>query len=486
MEYICPYCGGPITNDSILFVSDKTPRYEDIVRFNFLKQCCDDWPFESGSEFTGLYFHPEDVKVLTRNEENQMPLTVEVSLSEGLTPRELMKSEQVSFTQEEKPVTLLPTILGTRACPHCHCRLPINFGVVETHYVTMLGGRAAGKTAFLISMMHQLNTQLMSRGMGTIELEKESQTYYNYLNDYYQAHNGVTPPTPMDNTLFPFVFTYTNLSANPIRKCNIVIYDIAGEGMKVPEYLLQHLGIRQARTVMLILDVNMTCHGALYDAYQHINQHVSAGNGGPSVPDTASSATLQHDYYAETVESFLASAVVMHSNLGILNQVKNVIAITTKIDQALVTMPAMFQGNCLLPMDLGSAHQGSLDLSVLEHLQRDINTFYANANRNISNYSLTNVIQNAFPMNGGKKVNVSSLAVSTYTRQRADDTSKELIFSNGYQPEYAKHRIIEPFLVLLAQIEMINTTQGQAPAASAQPAAAAKPAKAPKKHWWNR
>ena len=48
MDYICPYCGGPVNKDNILFVSNGSAVYRDTVRFNFLKHCCDDWPFEQG------------------------------------------------------------------------------------------------------------------------------------------------------------------------------------------------------------------------------------------------------------------------------------------------------------------------------------------------------------------------------------------------------------------------------------------------------
>ncbi|MGN1019297.1 MAG: hypothetical protein ACI4O7_02895 [Aristaeellaceae bacterium] len=446
-----------MTKDSILFVSDDTPFYQDSVRFDFLKKCCDDWPFIHDGKFTGLYFHPGDVKIVKEND--GMPTTVEVSLQDGLTPRELTQAERVSYIPEEKPTSLMPIKLSTRACPHCHCRLPGSFGVVETHYVTMLGGRAAGKTAFLISLIHQLNTQLSMRGLGTIELEKESQTYYEYLNKYYQDHKGITPPTPKDNNLFPFVFNYVNLSSQPVKECCIVIYDIAGEGTMVPDYLLQHLGIRQAKTVMMILDVNMTCHGAFFDACQHKILQQTGGNTMPL--DDQPSTDLQHDYFADTVEQFLANAVVRHSHLGILNQVEHIIAITTKIDQALTTKPNMFQGNCLLPQDLGNAHQGGLDLGVLDHLQRDINIFYANAYSHIKSYSLTNVIQNAFTQ-GGNTVDVRSVAVSTYTRRMTGDP-KAIIFENGYKPQYAKHRIIEPFLLLLYQAGMIPAIQSSGP-----------------------
>ena len=471
MDYICPYCGGPVNKDNILFVSNGSAVYRDTVRFNFLKHCCDDWPFEQGDEFHGLYFRPADAEVISRDEASQMPLTIRASLRDGLTPRELREDSQLDFTPEEKPDAILPVILGTRACPHCHCRLPVSFGVVETVYVTMLGGRAAGKTAFLISLIHQLNTQLLARGLGSVELEEESKIYYDYLNGYYQEHEGVTLPTPKDNSLFPFVFSYTNLNSDPVKKCNIVIYDMAGEGASVPEYLLQHLGIRQAKTVMLILDVNMTCHGAYYDAFQHYIKQKSAGT--PEGLTAQPAMGLQHDFFADTVEQFLSMAVVKHSHLGILSQVKHIIAITTKIDQPLVTNPAMFHGNCILKKDLGHDHEGALDLSVLEQLKRDVNIFYASANQNPSAHTLTSVIENAFAQNSSEKVDVNALAVSTYTRRDAGDPNT-IVFDNGYQTYFRKHRIIEPFLLLLYQAGMIV-------AKTSRPAPQAAPQKQPPK-----
>lgn len=466
MDYICPYCGGPVNKDNILFVCHGSAVYRDTVRFNFLKRCCDDWPFEQGDEFHGLYFHPGDAEVVTRDEATQMPLTIRASLRDGLTPRELREDAPADFTPEVKPDAMLPVLLGTRACPHCHCRLPVSFGVVETVYVTLMGGRASGKTAFLISLVHQLNTQLQARGLGSVELEEESRIYYDYLNGYYQEHEGVTLPTPRDNSLFPFVFSYTNLNSDQVKRCCIVIYDMAGEGASVPEYLLQHLGVQQARTVMLILDVNMTCRGAYYDAFQRLlRQQEAGGQEDAALPSPAGG---QHDYYADTVEQFLATAVVKHSHLGILSQVRHVIAITTKLDQALVTRPALFRGNCVLKNDLGQDHRGGLDPDVVAQVTRDVNTFYASASLTPSSRTLTGMIESAFAQSATDKVDVHALAVSTYTR-RDTGGPNELVFDNGYQPSFRKHRIIEPFLLLLYQSGMIGAKPGRTDAQASKP-----------------
>lgn len=462
--FICPYCGKKIDEDNILFVYDGFPSlYTDTTRYNFLMKCSSQWPFENGDRFRGLYFRP--VPENTRySEPNHVPVVTTVRLSSGMTPSELADPDKLNITGEEKPEPNdEPTAISSRACPHCHCRLPNNYGIYPTMFVSMMGGRAAGKTAFLLSMIHQLPHQLPARGLGSAKLHAESQIFYNLQNDYYQQNKGVTLPTPKEERLFPFVFEYTYFNNAVTKNCFIVIYDIAGEGMEQPDYLLGHLGIKQAKTVLLMLDPNMLASGG-YDAAirQQYNELQLTQTEG-EMENMSAFNVESHDFYDAPLHYFLAQTVVSTRNLGVLSDVRNVIAVTTKMDQPLRVDAKRFGGDCILKEDLGKAHWGALDLDVIRHVHRDVCTFY-NAKSGIQ---LVDAVRSAYSGGDGDPVNVFALAVSTYTRTPGSDLS----FTNSYQEMAPKHRIVEPFLMLLHLAGMIPATNGNVentPAAGAK------------------
>ena len=445
--FICPYCGKKIDESNILFVYDGYPTlYADTVRFNFLTKCSSQWPFDNGDRFKGLYFHP--VPENTRYEDTKhVPVVTYARLSAGLTPRELADPDMLNATGEEKPEPNDdPIPISNRACPHCHCRLPNNYGVYDTMFVSMMGGRAAGKTAFLLAMIHQLSTQLPSRALGSAQLHAESQIFYNLQNEYYQTHNGTTLPTPKDERLFPFVFEYTYFNNSVTKKCFVVIYDIAGEGMSQPDYLLGHLGIKQAKTVLLMLDPNMLNVGG-YDAAIHsiAKDTIEPAPGMENQYDSEATAE-SHDFYDSPLTAFLAQSVVANRTLGVLEDVRNVIAVTTKMDQPLMVEPKYFGGNCILKEDLGNAHQGGLDLAVINKVHNDVGVFYERYH-----LSLVDAVRAAFSGGQQEKVKVIALACSTYTRVPGEN----IRFTNGFQEAAPKHRIVEPFLVLLHLAGMI-------------------------------
>ena len=467
--FICPYCGKKIDENNILFVYDGFPAlYEDSARFNFLKKCSSQWPFDNGDRFKGLYFHPvpENTKYRDEGEKKHVPVLTYARLSSGMTPRELADPDMLNATGEDKPEPNDdPIAISNRACPHCHCRLPNNYGLYDTMFVSMMGGRASGKTAFLLSMIHQLSTQLAAHSLGSATLHVESQTFYNMQNDYYQANQGVTLPTPKDERLFPFVFEYTYFKNSVTKTCFIVIYDIAGEGMTQPDYLLGHLGIKQAKTVLLMLDPNMLTAGG-YDAAIHSSMQSGVDmNADGTEPYSANASAESHDFFDAPLMAFLAQSVVSNRTLGVLEDVRNVIAVTTKMDQPLMVEPERFGGNCILKEDLGTAHRNMLDLSVINQVHRDVSMFYERFG-----ISLVEAVRAAFSGGQSDQVKVIALAASTYTRV----PGKVLQFVNAYQESASKHRIIEPFLILLHLAGMIPVG-GMKPKAEAAPAPAPEP-----------
>ena len=438
VTYLCPFCGSDISSNDVLFVDESVETlYEDTVRLQFLTNCCKDWMAGQGKEFRGLFFRVTGENV-TKRDQRGFPIELSVLRSEGLTPTEIngdpplpgeMKPEDTGFKRK----------ISTRVCPKCHCRLPQNFGIIPTIYVTMMGGRAAGKTAYLLSLVHRLNAQLSSLNLGTTMLLEESKNYYEFQNDYYQKHKGVTMPTPKDELLFPFIFEYSNLNSATPKSCFVAIYDLAGEGVTSTDYLLNHRGVQIAKTVLLMLDPNQL-NGGMYASQLQIAKQTTG--------DTPTDGTAVHDTYNEWISDFLTQSVLSNRAHGILTNVNHVVAVTTKIDQPMMCKPDLFGGHCVLTEDIGQAHRERLNMQVIQEISSFLQRFFQSEGHGID---IVNTISTVFST--GKKLRVDLLAVSTWTRKMA--SSKPIEFSNEYQEFAPKHRVAEPFLVILARAGMI-------------------------------
>lgn len=440
-DYICPYCGGLITAESVLFVDeDVEATYEDSIRHQFLSRCCKSWPFYDDTRFRGLYFQATPDRVMKRDK-NDFPIMLRVLPSEGQTPSELLGQPRMD-EENKKPLNNgFTRLINTRVCPNCHCRLPSNFGIIPTIYVTMLGGRAAGKTAYLISLVHRLASQLTTLNLGSARLLNESETYYNYLNENYQKTQGVGLATPKEELLFPFIFEYSYLNGSEPKRCFVAIYDIAGEGTDNPNYLLNHHGIKVASTVLLMLDPNQL-NGGLYGSEM---TNLQSGGAMPAM----SMGGDAHDTCKTDVGAFLSNSVLSNRDFGILSNVKHVIAVTTKIDQPMTCKKELFGGQCILREDIGVVHKGRLDQEALRRVRDDLQIFYRREGHGID---IIDTIKAVFNSEGNAVQSVDLLAVSTWTR---DKSSSELRFENKYEETGAKHRIVEPFLLILARAGMI-------------------------------
>ncbi len=525
MRHDCPFCGKEIKKEDVLFVRDGNDLYPDIKRQRFLSRSCHAWEFNwdptdpTRALFSGTYYRPMTVekdlcKVITIDQDD-FPRTIRVSATfMGLKPDELEASimedeeeeEEAAETIEEAPAAttdmgdfgdlgaafsslggLTPepaaekpktqkkkntaskpsfsfdddeTIqLSNRACPYCHSRLPVLFGQLQTVNISLIGGRAAGKTAFLISMVHQLNQQLGARNLGSAVLLPESQEYYELQNRYFQAGYGNPMATPAADRLFPFVFEYRNHRGN---SCFVAINDVAGEGMEKMDYLLNHKGLYHADILLLMLDPNMLCDGLYAEtapeaiAARRKAEEIALETGEEIFPSDS------HECFSKTIPEFFDRSLNQLRSFGLLNNIRHVIAVTTKIDLPLTQNPERFRGNCEMKYNLSRnnklEHVGGFDLDVLSSLEKAIAAFYMNPGSSInSHYDIKKLVSNTLPNVAPQYVRL--MAVSTRTRQSPED-AHEIIFTNEFRREGPKHRIIEPFLLCLALKELIPWQQG--------------------------
>lgn len=100
--------------------------------------CC--WEFFSASELVCIAAHPDLVGDPILGEDAMLRFKPEQTNAAGLP----LDSKGVPCSEY--------------ACPHCHCKLPPFFTCTRQHIISLVGVPAAGKSYYLTSMVHELET----------------------------------------------------------------------------------------------------------------------------------------------------------------------------------------------------------------------------------------------------------------------------------------------------------------------------------------
>lgn len=248
-NYTCPYCGVKIMPEQVLFWETQRASYKDTVRSDFLRHHgVHVW---SGF-FNRIYYRTKLGINVVLEDENGFPTAIEDSINNAIEPEYIHipkirpdhnsrigkafdldlsddtfdidddfydrdedreNNDTFDFDTEDFEESLVSfskkTDFGVhtitqRACPFCHCELPKQFGTLDTYHIAVWGGNASGKTAYLLSLFQQLNTQLKTNDLGKIELENESTAYISALLERYERFE-TTNATTIDDVL-PIVY----------------------------------------------------------------------------------------------------------------------------------------------------------------------------------------------------------------------------------------------------------------------------------------
>ena len=497
-SYMCPYCRYPVTPDTVLFRYNFRERpYLDRRYHAFCQRCDGRW--NVGEQQYGLYFLASDAEETEedtqkiRKDKEGFPTRIPIKPRSGRTPSELEAKKDSLFgdeplknyfKSETSPNTSAPTQdnafgsasfgtsfgapsavqpssaenelkpsdetiinVATRVCPNCHNELPPDFGQIPTIDVSMLGGQGAGKTAYLLSLTHQLDTQLRAHQLGSASLLEPSERYYKYLNAPYQS-TGTTESTERDIMLFPFVFLYE--SAGKDKRCYIRIYDIAGETTQITDEMVNHTGTMHASTLLMILDPNQLNNGWSSELYQQQNK-------------TTNGTRIVNPSFTTGIEDYIDNSIRDPLRVGAFENIKHVVAVFSKMDMFLETNPKYFGAGretaCYFRYDLGKQqHYKAVDKQLINLISHQMNKTIWDYTKP-TNLNLVEYIKNAF---GGKEICVQLLGVSTYTlRDRIN-----IQFVNQTDPSASKHRIIEPFLCILAENGMVDYRESPSEQAS--------------------
>ena len=440
-NYECPYCGKRIGETEVLFWEKVQQQYIDDKRGDFLRK--HGVKVSSGNMFDRLYYIAKPENIINKDD-NGFPTMIRDHLGNAIKPEDLDKNNQTnqsdgfddSFDSDEftddterqesrndRTVHNIPM----RACPHCHCELPRKFGGPRTYHVAMFGGRAAGKTAYLVNLFQQIQ-QVSMNNLGSVVLEKESSDFLKPLIKAYEDF-GTTTPTHADDGLLPIVSYYKNQG----DEAYVTFYDIAGEGASNAAYMSNHEGIKNCETLILMIDPNMFAGGKFASEWDanHKKGEDRFGEGG--------------DCCTEPMDSFLNNAGALCEKKK--KKIKYIVCVITKLDMLLESESNSFSyGDIEIKKDIGESHRDAVDLATLKRIDENLSTYLTTKQK----YSLREKIKGIF----GEEIKITILGVSTSTLVKGADGTFQ--FAARSASVEKKHRIIEPFLVVLMRYGLIK------------------------------
>lgn len=432
-RYVCPYCGTPVGKDEVLFWEKVKTMYTDNVRGNFLRH--HGVRSAAGNKFPRMYYRVQESNIVSVDESG-FPTMIEDHLGNALAPEELEKasktdhgngfdedfdSDDYGESRDERNSSQNREIhnIPKRACPHCHCELPRQFGTIPTHHIAMMGGRAAGKTAYLVNLFQQINAQLGANDLGSVTLAEESKAFLQPMIEEYEQ-TGTTSPTPADRGLLPILCCYKNRG----NEAFLTFYDIAGEGTGDAAYMANHKGIANCEGMLLMIDPNMFVSGAFNDQWvaEHMAEEDQLGGS--------------EDCCKDSLDSFLNQAGELCREYA--DKIRYVVCVITKLDMMLEAEAKYFgAGDIELLTDVKNKHHGAVNLGILKEINSELRAYLEKKQQ----IKLKDKLIYTF----GDNVKINILGVSTSTRA----PGKEIRFEPNSAAVESKHRIIEPFLVIL-------------------------------------
>ena len=441
-NYVCPYCGTLVEKDKVLFWETVKTQYTDKVRGEFLRK--HGVRVSDGFKFPRMYYRVKLGENVVREDENGFPTMIEDHIGNAIAPADLDRTERAgradsfddAFDSEgfddgsesrNERADRTPRNIPNRACPSCHCELPLQFGVLKTYHVAMFGGRASGKTAYLVNLFQQLTTQLSENNLGSVTLEKESAGFLNPMIADYER-DGTTRPTPAESGLLPILCHYKNRNDDAF----IAFYDIAGEGTSDATYMARHEGIKRCEALLLMIDPNMFVGGAFATEW-----NANHGTGDNRYAEGGDCCRMPLDQF------LLEAGALCHDYS---DKIKYIICVVTKMDMMLEASQKYFSsGEIEIIKDIGDEHREGINLPVLKKVNENISRYLQGSHR----VDLKQKVMDTF----GSDMRISVLGVSTSTISRNGSSYR---FEASSAAVDRMHRIIEPFLVVLMYFGLVD------------------------------
>ena len=258
-SFKCPYCFNKIMANGVAFRSRTIYTKQDISEFSeqeaenkkIYLEATDElyegfWKLYPGSKPQNTKENPtyEKHPVLSPFDERYI---TDTKLKDGM--KLIFNTDADGFTNEAIDTEGVSTKI--RICPHCHNKLPFEFGKYPIKYISVVGITSSGKTVFLSQLLSNIDDYLDTVGMTIAGLTQEVD---DFVRKYRirrgeklpagNATNVLTRPLPI------------NVKINKTgQKATLVFYDIAGENCVNPEQMEKYgQFIRNADGIIMVVD----------------------------------------------------------------------------------------------------------------------------------------------------------------------------------------------------------------------------------------
>ena len=233
----CIFCFKKLQHTDICFetIDDRVDLSPDPIKWSFQK-------------LTDPFMDEYDIQAMSRQpivQYREGDPAFELDSETGIPVAWNQPLEGVSMTLKSKK----------RLCAHCHMPLPSQFGKQPNVMIGFCGNTGAGKTVYMLSLIHDLHTGIhaMTVSPDPIFYSQMKTDYKGMYDAMYTDQSGYRLPkaTPPNDPLSPLVL---NCSCGD-NKFMLTIYDMAGEGVKDPGYMAkQALFLENAEGVIFLKD----------------------------------------------------------------------------------------------------------------------------------------------------------------------------------------------------------------------------------------
>lgn len=123
-----------------------------------------------------------------------------------------------------------------RVCPHCHNKLPKDYGKYPVRFLSVVGISGAGKTVMLTQLLKHIDQYISNVGGSIISVP--GGTAQSFIAKYKVQQGEKLPRGNNRHHFSPPVFlTFTRTENQSLNQVTLVLYDIAGEDCVDPEGL---------------------------------------------------------------------------------------------------------------------------------------------------------------------------------------------------------------------------------------------------------
>lgn len=373
-------------------------------------------------------------------------------IAEKMMAMDNMAAPSLPVKPAQEHESLLSMVLGSigpedtkrldkRICPYCHCIVPKGIGRLPVYRIAMLGGKASGKTTYMLLAASQLVQRNNRHSVLGDELELargslvgESALFFDEMFDLCRI--GQLPSTPMaeNKSVFPLVMRIEPFD-NTISPFFLILQDYPGEGMGNGTFMINNPGVLKADGGILLVDPDQ------------LRVRRPRSEDKPDAPkEEVCQATLN-----ETCEHF-------RDNIDQFRKLKEIIVTLHKIDK--LYRPGVNDQNGLGPLDNGSLrdeHRERINTEVLAQIDRaachvfaELLGFPGDANRVVVHFR--NLLGCNRIRRRDRRPQLSFKAVSARTLPPFDiaDINNAMLGDICYG-----HRLLEPLLELLCHAGLL-------------------------------